>query len=221
MTRTRTVFVEELGRLESRSLEGLDLAADSLRRALRALEQRDLALARRLVADDDRIDRRYVEVTTGIVELLATEAPVATDLRLTTALLQVIGHVERMGDQCVNLAKMLLLAGETPVDPALLMGLQRMGTLVLSEIVGARHAFALRDPELAAVVASDQETVDSLDREVFARASQAGTDVGIALSAALMARALARIGHNAVAVAQLGAFVVTARLRPRGGLALG
>ena len=67
-----------------------------------------------VIADDDRIDGRYLEVHQGILSLLALQAPVAGDLRLVAALLHVIKHVERMGDQCVNMAKLVPLAGHEP-----------------------------------------------------------------------------------------------------------
>ena len=74
-----------------------------------------------VIADDDRIDGRYLEVHQGILSLLALQAPVAGDLRLVAALLHVIKHVERMGDQCVNIAKLVPLAGhEPPADARML-----------------------------------------------------------------------------------------------------
>ena len=66
-----------------------------------------------VIDDDDRIDGRYLEVHQGILSLLARQAPVATDLRLVAALLDVIKHIERMGDQCVNIAKLIPLLGAT------------------------------------------------------------------------------------------------------------
>ena len=185
---TRSAFVGKLAQLETLTLSALDLVAASLKRALAALEYRDAALAQRVVADDDHIDRCYRDVNVGVLDLLATQAPVATDLRLATALLRVVGHVERMGDQCVNLAKMSMVAGSAPFDRALLMGIERMGTLALSEITHAQYAFVLRDPGLAFEVVRDHERVASLDREIFARAAHArpgGADVCCALSAVL------------------------------------
>ena len=67
-----------------------------------------------VIADDDRIDGRYLEVHQGILSLLALQAPVAADLRVVAALLHVIKHVERMGDQCVNIAKLLPMTGHEP-----------------------------------------------------------------------------------------------------------
>ena len=155
---TRSAFVGKLAQLETLTLSALDLVAASLKRALAALEYRDAALAQRVVADDDHIDRCYRDVNVGVLDLLATQAPVATDLRLATALLRVVGHVERMGDQCVNLAKMSMVAGSAPFDRALLMGIERMGTLALSEITHAQYAFVLRDPGLAFEVVRPRTT---------------------------------------------------------------
>ena len=67
-----------------------------------------------MVADDDRIDGRYLEVHQALITLLATQSPVATDLRLISALLHVLKNIERMGDQCVNICKMIPLSGNEP-----------------------------------------------------------------------------------------------------------
>ena len=86
----------------------------------------------------------------GILSLLALQAPVAGDLRLVAALLHVIKHVERMGDQCVNIAKLIPLSGyEPPVREDMLDKLLRMGRAARSEVVQARAAFAERDVALA------------------------------------------------------------------------
>ena len=93
-----------------------------------ACEHQDVELASIVIADDDRIDGRYLEVHQGVLSLLARQAPVATDLRLVAAVLHVIKHVERMGDQCVNIGKLLPLAGhEPPADERILAKIQRMG----------------------------------------------------------------------------------------------
>ena len=96
------------------ALGGLDLVVTTLDRTLEALEHQDIELASIVIHDDDRIDGRYLEVQQGILSLLALQAPVACDLRLVAALLHVIKHVERMGDQCVNIAKMLPVVGYEP-----------------------------------------------------------------------------------------------------------
>ncbi len=95
-----------------------------------------------VIADDDRIDGRYLEVHQGILSLLALQAPVAGDLRLVAALLHVIKHVERMGDQCVNMAKLVPLAGhEPPSDETILSNIARMGDVARSLVVQSKQAF--------------------------------------------------------------------------------
>src|SRR4051812_50012236 len=100
------------------ALGGLELVCQSLERAIETVQQQDVELASIVIADDDRIDGRYLEVHQGILSLLALQAPVAGDLRLVAALLHGIKHVERMGDQGGNMAKLGPLAGhEAPSDP--------------------------------------------------------------------------------------------------------
>src|SRR5919198_5186108 len=107
----RQHFQDELRKLEEQTLGALDLVVVALDRTLEALEHQDIELASLVINDDDRLDGRYLEVHQGILTLLAREAPVATDLRTVAALLHVIKHVERMGDQCVNIAKLIPLSG--------------------------------------------------------------------------------------------------------------
>src|ERR687894_3080907 len=110
----RVHFQDELRALEAQALGALDLVIVTLDRTLEALEHQDIELAAIVVHDDDRIDGRYLEVQQGILSLLALQAPVASDLRVVAALLHVIKHVERMGDQCVNIAKVLPITGYEP-----------------------------------------------------------------------------------------------------------
>ena len=139
-------FQDELAKLETQALGGLDMVSQALDRALEAVAHRDIELASMVIADDDRIDGRYLEVHQGILSLLALQAPVAGDLRLVAALLHVIKHVERMGDQCVNIAKLVPLAGhEPPDDDELLGNIARMGELARSLVVQCKQAFERRD----------------------------------------------------------------------------
>ena len=89
-----------------------------------------------VISDDDRIDGRYLEVHQGVLSLLALQAPVAGDLRLVAAVLHIIKNLERMGDQCVNMAKLVPLAGhEPPADERILDNIQRMGEQARRQVV--------------------------------------------------------------------------------------
>jgi phosphate transport system protein len=217
MPESRHEFQEELRKLEAQALGGLDLVAATLERVLEALEHQDVELASLVIADDDRIDGRYLEVHQGILSLLALQAPVAGDLRLVAALLHVIKHVERMGDQCVNIAKLIPLSGnEPPVQPKILERVEEMGKLARSEVRQSKQAFELRDLALAEDLVRQDEQINRLNREIFRLALDAGDDSDVrewAMHMILVARALERIGDNAVDVGEQTAFVVTGLFR--------
>src|SRR3954471_23270071 len=135
MADLRALFHQDLQALETSALGGIDLVVESLDRAIEAVRHQDVELAAMVVADDDRVDGRYLEIHQSILSLLATQAPVASDLRTIAALLHVIKHVERMGDQCVNIAKMLPVVGyEPPSDEVMLDCIFKMGKLARSEV---------------------------------------------------------------------------------------
>jgi phosphate transport system protein len=213
----RLHFQDELRALEEQALGALDLVVVSLDRTLEALEHQDIELASIVVNDDDRIDGRYLEVHQGILSLLALQAPVASDLRTVAALLHVIKHAERMGDQCVNVAKVMPLVGhDPPSDPELLERIFKMGRLARSEVAQAKQAFTLRDVSLAQDLVRQDEEINALNREVFRRAVEIGTDEDRrewAMTMMLVARALERIGDNAVDIGEQVAFVVTGLFR--------
>jgi len=213
----RLHFQEELGRLEQQALGALDLVVTTLDRTLEAMEHRDIELAAIVIQDDDRIDGRYLEVHQGILSLLALQAPVASDLRVVAALLHVIKHAERMGDQCVNIAKVLPISGtEPPQDPEILAKIKRMGVLARSEVSQAKQAFLLRDVGLAEDLVRQDEELNQLNKEIFQRAVECGTDPDVrewAMTMMLVARALERIGDNAVDVGEQVAFVVSGLFR--------
>ena len=126
--RSRVEYQEELQTLEASALGGLDLVSAALTRTLEAVEHQDIELAQIVVADDDRIDGRYLEVHQALITLLATQSPVATDLRLISALLHVLKNIERMGDQCVNICKVIPMSGhEPPADEEMVKLILTMG----------------------------------------------------------------------------------------------
>jgi phosphate transport system protein len=216
-TETRTQYQEELDRLEASALDGLDLVSTALQRTLEAVEQQDVELAQLVVADDDRIDGRYLEVHQSLITLLATQSPVATDLRLISALLHVLKSVERMGDQCVNICKVIPLSGnEPPSDLEMVKLILSMGGQTRALISQAKRAFAGRDVELARDLVRQDDMVDELNRDCFRLALEIGDDADRrewAMTMLLAARAIERIADNAVDIGEQVAFVVTGLFR--------
>ncbi len=213
----RHSFHEELRRMEEQALGGLDLVGATLARALEALAHQDVELASIVIADDDRIDGRYLEVHQGLLSMLARQAPVATDLRIVAALLHTTKHIERMGDQCVNIAKLIPLSGhEPPRDPGLVELIEQMGRLAASEVAQSKQAFALRDVGLAEDLVRQDAEINRLNRECFNRAVDLGDEPDRrewAMHMILVARALERIGDNAVDIGEQVAFVVSGLFR--------
>jgi len=217
----RAYFQKEIQRIEEQALGGLDMVVGLLDEALEALDQCDAELAAIVVADDDRIDGRYLEVHQGVLSLLARQAPVAGDLRVVAALLHVVKHLERIGDQCTNIAKMVPLLGhEPPTDLDIVERIGQMGAQARSQVRQARQSFALRDPELALDLSRQDDTIDAMNREIFRRAIDIGGDDADlrewAISMVLVSRALERIGDNAVDVGEQTVFVVTGLFRELG-----
>jgi len=214
---SRTHFQEELASLERMALGGLDMVVAALDRAVETVAHQDVELAGMVISDDDRIDGRYLEVHQGVLSLLALQAPVATDLRTVAALLHVIKHVERMGDQCVNMAKLVPLGGhEPPADQRMLENLQRMGEQAGRQVVQSKLAFERRDVDLAQDLVRQDDEIDRLNRECFHLAIEIGDEPDRrewAMHMMLVARCIERIGDNAVDIGEQTAFVVTGLFR--------
>ncbi|HUE28012.1 MAG TPA: phosphate signaling complex protein PhoU [Solirubrobacteraceae bacterium] len=217
MEETRHQFREDLKELEQQTLGGLDMVTQQLDRALESISYQDVELAGMVVADDDRIDGRYLEVHQGILSLLARQAPVAGDLRIVAALLHILRCVERMGDQCVNIAKLVPLSGyESPKDKDILDALERMGVLARAQVVEAKESFATRNADMARDLLRQDSEINRLNRAIFKRAVEVGDNLEMrewAMFMILVARCLERIGDNTVDIAEQVVFVVTGLFR--------
>ncbi|HWM63971.1 MAG TPA: phosphate signaling complex protein PhoU [Solirubrobacterales bacterium] len=214
---TRVHYQAELEQLEASALGGLDLVSEQLGRTTEAVEQQDVELAQQVIGDDDRIDGRYLEVHQSLIALLARQSPVATDLRLISALLHVLKNVERMGDQCVNICKLIPLTGnEPPADEEMVRLILTMGKQTGTLISQAKRAFEERNVEMARDLVRQDDVVDNLNRECFGLALEIGDDADKrewAMTMLLAARAIERIGDNAVDIGEQVAFVVTGLFR--------
>ena len=137
------------------------------------------------------------------------------------ALLHVIMRIERMGDQCVNIAKLIPLTGhEPPVDEILRQSLLRMGVFARSEVEQCKAAFVGRDVALAEDLARQDREINRMNREIFRVAIEIGDDEERrewAMNMMLVARALERIGDNAVDIGEQVGFVVTGLFSELGG----
>jgi phosphate transport system protein len=214
---TRVEFHEQLRDLETEALSALDLTSTALDQAIEAVINRDQELAVMVVDNDDRIDGRYLYVHRGLLSLIARQAPVATDLRLVAAVLHTIHHIERIGDLCVNIAKLVPLMGDPP-DGAeeIIAKLEAAGNQARDQIRQASVAFKQRNLNLAENLVSQDDVIDRLNRQIFREAVEIGSDERAREWGAhvmLIARHIERIGDNTVDIGEQIAFVVSGEFR--------
>jgi phosphate transport system protein len=217
-TMPRIRYQEELERLRQAALAEFEAVARQVELVLDALERTDTGLAADVVRGDQEVDRRYAELQHDLVSVIAREAPVATDLRLITALLHVSRMVERIGDQCVNIAKLIPVAGPPPAGAEDLQGcLLEMGRGALEQVRSAIAVLHAPDPQLLTELAAGDAAVNDLNRACFSRAIELGDDASRrawATAMILVARAFERIGDNAVDVGAHLRFAATGTFEP-------
>jgi phosphate transport system protein len=219
MPEARFEFHEQLRELEQEALSTIDLVCVALDQAIEAVLNRDAELAVMVIEGDDRIDGRYLDVHQGILSLLARQSPVASDLRLVAALLHTIMHIERAGDLCVNIAKLVPLMGEPPVNSGeVLMKLQAAAAQAHDQLKQAQVAFEQRNIALAEDLTSQDDIIDSLNRQIFQEAIDTGGGGDPhsrewAAHSMMMARYLERMGDHTVDIGEQIAFVISGEFR--------
>ncbi len=213
----RSKFRDDLDRLEQLALEGLDLVVEQVDRTTETLKHHDVELAQIIVMADARIDARYLDIHAGALALLGLQAPVARDLRLVTSLLSVARHLERMGDQCVNVAKLVPLSGwQPPTDAQIIEDIVTLAESARGIVRLSRKAFAERDTQLAASLRDLDEDVDARNKEIFRAAIEFGGDPDRrewAMTMVMAARAFERLADNAVDIGEHVVFIATGRYR--------
>ncbi len=216
MHETRSRFHQELAALEAEIVTIGEQAEDMIERAVHALVHRDAAEADRVIADDDEVDRLYLDIERRVLDLFATQAPVASDLRLLSVIMHVNLHLERIGDQAVNVSKMALAAMHLPANDTILLHLGEMGDIVRAMIRTAIDGFSRRDLELCLRLPQMDDPVDELNRGMYRHVVKLGGDEaalewGIRMN--VVSRQLERVGDNAVDIGEQVAFLLTGEFR--------
>lgn len=213
---TRPSFHEELEKTELELLSLGELAATSVQRSIEALIQHDDEKAQMVIDADDPIDELYLKIDGDVLRMLALQSPVAEDLRLISAILHCDLHLERIGDQAVNVAKLYLRTRDARGSESMRQQLEEMGTLVVSMVRTAMEAFGRRDLDLALEVPVMDDPVDRLNRATHLEALKLADDpsqLDWGLHMNMAARALERVGDNAVDVAEQVGFMITGEFR--------
>jgi phosphate transport system protein len=213
---TRESFHESLERIELELLTMGELAGTAIQRSVDALVHLDDESAQGVIDADDQIDDLYLRIDGDVLQVLALQSPVAQDLRLVSAILHSCLHLERVGDQAVNVAKLYLRTKDESGSESMRQQLEEMGTIVVSMLRAAMEAFGRRDLDLALRVPAMDDPVDRLNRATHLEALKLADDprrLDWGLHMNMAARALERAGDNAVDIAEQVSFLMTGEFR--------
>jgi phosphate transport system protein len=212
----RTEFHQELDELEAALQEEGSLVVRAIRGAINALEQQDVELADEVIAFDNDIDRHYHDIEKKIEMVLARQTPVASELRLVLAILHINIHLERMGDQCVTVAKLTKLSARLHQERRMVEGLEEMGARAEEMTRVALDAFSARDVERARSLTELDDLIDRTNRRVVEQVMMLKDDPSAqewGMRMIVVSRCLERIGDNAVDIGEQTHYLVTGEFR--------
>ncbi len=156
-----SILHKELGRLKDQLLALTALVEENVQLSVKALAERDVALAERLIKADEEVNRLEVDLEEECLKILALHQPVANDLRLIVAVLKINNNLERIADQAVNISQRVLAVAQTPNIPSPL-NLDDMAEKVVAMLEKALDALINADLKLARVVLNLDDEVDNL-----------------------------------------------------------
>ena len=208
-------FHEELDDLKQTVLAMGGLVEDQIRRVMRALTERDDALAQDVIERDREVNAYDVAVDEKCVELLALHQPAAGDLRFITTTMKIVTDLERIGDQAVNIAQRSLeLSREPQLKPYI--DLPRMAERAQRMVKDSLDAFVTRDTALARRVCAADEEVDSLKEQIFRELltymMADPKTIPRALQLILVSRFLERVADHATNIAEMVVYMVESKM---------
>lgn len=208
-----THYAEEVAQLKESLLAMASHAESAVTRAMRALVERDEAIAHQVEEDDNVLDQLEIAIDDTAIHLLA-KAPLATDLRLITVGMKISQNLERVGDEAVTIARRAI---ELNTEPQLkpYVDLPRMATMSLEMLREAITAFINREPERARSVIPRDRDVDDLNRQLHRELSsfmvERPTTISRCLRLMVISKALERIADHATSVAEQVVYLYEAK----------
>jgi len=208
-------FHEELEALKQTLLAMGGLVEDQIRRVMRALLERDDALAQEVIDRDQQVNAYDVEVDETCVSLLALHQPAAGDLRFITTAMKIVTDLERIGDQAVNIAQRVLeLNREPQLKPYI--DLPRMAEKAQHMVKESLDAFVARDTELARKVCAEDADVDALKEQLFRELltfmMEDPKTIPRAIRLILISRFMERVADHATNIAEMVIYLVDAKM---------
>lgn len=201
----------ELHDLRQRLLTMGGLVEVMIADAIKALVERDTPLAERVIAQDHQVNGHEVAIDEKCLELLALRQPAARDLRFITLALKIVTDLERIGDQCANLAKRVReINTEPPLKPYI--DIPRMAQWAALMVKEALDAFVRSDDEMAIKVCQDDQLVDELNqqiqRELYTYMLEDPSTISRAMKLTYISKSLERIADHATNIAEMVIFMV-------------
>jgi phosphate transport system protein len=163
---TRTIFHKKLREIQDDILAMGSMVSKAMLRSIDALKNRDLELAHQIVTDDKKVNQKRFEIEEKCIELIATQQPMASDLRIILSVLIIVSEVERIGDYAEGIAKIAIMIGdEPPLKP--LIDIPRMAEQTVDMLRRSLDAFVNRDAEAAKKISAEDDSIDHLYDQVF------------------------------------------------------
>ena len=162
----RTVFHKKLREILDDILAMGSMVEKAISRSIEGLKKKDLTLAQQVIADDLKINQKRFNIEEKCIQLIATQQPMASDLRIIICVLNIITELERIGDYAEGIAKIVVMIGdEPPLKP--LIDLPRMAEKTEEMLGRSLDAFVNRDAEAARQITAEDDEVDNLYNQVF------------------------------------------------------
>jgi phosphate transport system protein len=212
MALIRSVFQDELDGVSQTLLDLTAMVADSIAKATESVIKTDLNLAEEVIATDDRIDDLQHDLDARIIDIIARQQPVASDLRALVTALRMSADLERMGDMSHHVAKIVRLRHPNSAVPAEMTAMFiEMGDVAQKIAIKTGSVIASRDTELALSVERDDDAMDALHRKLITALVDPGWKGGneTAIDLTLLGRYYERYADHAVSVSRRVYYLVT------------
>jgi len=162
----RTTFHKRLRQIQDDMLAMGSMVGKAISRSVEALKHRDLEMARQIITEDQKINRKRFEIEENCIQLIATQQPMASDLRNIICILNIITELERIGDYAEGIAKIVLMIGdEPPLKP--LIDIPRMAEKAVDMLHRSLDALINHNAEDARQITTEDDEVDNLYNQVF------------------------------------------------------
>jgi phosphate transport system protein len=212
---TREAYHKALKNLENEVLRMGEMVAHAIRKSVEALQKRDINASKEIIKNDLLINKKRFDIEEQCIALIATQQPMAVDLRALTSILSIVTDLERMGDHAEGIAKINILMGDAPLIKPLI-DIPRMADIGLSMLNTCLKAFVDRDTEMARRVCNEDDQVDALHdqiyRELLVLMMEKPRTIHMATYLTWISHNLERIADRVTNIAERIVFMVTGKM---------